>query len=95
MELFTLPLQILFFGGVLAAMAMILYRLVYGPHIVDRLICVDALVLLIICLIAGFKIVVQTRWFFDAILALAIIGFISTVAFAKYLESGGLIEHDD
>lgn len=95
MELFTLPLQILFFAGVLVSTAMVLYRLIFGPNIVDRLICVDALVLLVICLIAGFMLVVETRWFFDVILALAIVGFVGTVAFTKYLESGGLIDHDD
>lgn len=91
----TLPLQILFFAGVLTATGLVLYRLIYGPGIIDRLICVDALVLLVICLIAGVMIVVDTRWFFDAVLALAIVGFVGTVAFAKYLESGGLIDHDD
>lgn len=95
MELFTLPLQVAFFAGVLIATGVVLYRLIFGPQLVDRLICVDALVLLIICLIAGFTLVVQTRWFYDAILALSIVGFVSTVAFVKYLESGGLIDSDD
>lgn len=95
MEHFTLILQIIFFSGVLISTAAVLYRLVFGPHLVDRLICVDALVLLLICLIAGFTLVVETRWFYDAILALSIVGFIGTVAFVKYLESGGVIDTDD
>lgn len=80
------------FGALLVSLAFVVYRTVRGPHVLDRLLTLDVIALIIICLIVVWELAVGTTYFFDAVLVLVIIGFISTVAIAKYLEHGDLIE---
>ncbi len=70
----------------------LMYRIVKGPHILDRVMCLDGVGLVVVSLIAIINITLNTRMFFDVILVIAIIGFISTVALTKYLESGDIIQ---
>lgn len=92
MESFTLELQIFFYAVLAISLVPMVYRIIRGPHVLDRIMCIDPIALIIICIIAVWKITVGTAFFFDAVLVLAIVGFISTAALAKYLENGDLIE---
>jgi multicomponent K+:H+ antiporter subunit F len=92
MELFTPTISLVFYSGLLLALGMMLYRLVRGPHVLDRILCVDAIALITICLIVVWEVEVKTRYLFDSVLVLAVLGFLTTVALTKYLERGDIID---
>ncbi|MBI1291064.1 K+/H+ antiporter subunit F [bacterium] len=88
----SIPLQIIFFGILGISLLMLTYRVLIGPHVLDRVMVLDFLALIVICLVAAWELALGTNDFFDAILILTIIGFVTTVALAKYLESGRVVE---
>lgn len=92
MELLPFPFPHIFFTGLLIALTMLLYRVVRGPHVLDRIMAADSITLVIICLMGIWQLTVGTSFFFDAILALSVVGFIGTIALTKYLEHGGLFD---
>lgn len=80
------------FAAVIAAMLMNLYRLVAGPHPEDRVLALDTLYINAIALILLFSIQVGDRIYFEAALLIAMMGFVGTIALAKYLGRGTLME---
>ena len=64
-----------------------LYRLVDGPTAADRLLAVEITMLLALGLIAVFT-VKYAQELFPAVVVLALIGVVSSVAVAKYLING-------
>lgn len=72
----------------------LIYRVIKGPSIPDRVIALDALGINLIAVIALMSILLDTYAFLEVILLLGILAFIGTVAMAKYLEKGVIIEHD-
>ena len=66
-----------------------LYRLVGGPTDADRLLAVETTVLLALGLIAVFTVKYAPE-LFPAVLVLALIGVVSSVAISKYLINGRL-----
>jgi multisubunit Na+/H+ antiporter MnhF subunit len=92
MEAFNPVLQVIFFVVLGLSLVPMMYRVIKGPHVLDRVMCIDAITLVVICLIAVWKIAIGTTYFFDAVLVLTIVGFVTTVALAKYLENGDLVE---
>ncbi|MBM7699540.1 Na(+)/H(+) antiporter subunit F1 [Kurthia huakuii] len=77
------------------AMLGIVYRLVKGPTAPDRVIALDAIGVAIIALVGLFSIFVETSFYIEIILLLAILSFIGTIAFAKFLEKGEIIDRDN
>lgn len=75
-----------------ASMALSFYRLVRGPSIPDRVVGADAVVTNLMGLIVLFAIETSRPVFFVAVLVLAILGFVGTVAYAKFIERGSIIE---
>ncbi|MDZ5782915.1 Na(+)/H(+) antiporter subunit F1 [Marinococcus luteus] len=71
-----------------------LYRVFKGPSMPDRVIALDVIGIQLISLTALFCIILNTTAFIEVMLLLAILAFIGTVAFAKYIEKGVVIEHD-
>ncbi|MGE7763951.1 Na(+)/H(+) antiporter subunit F1 [Peribacillus sp. NPDC096540] len=71
-----------------------LYRLIKGPSVPDRVIALDAMGINLIAIVALSSIVMDTSAYLEAILLLGILSFIGTVAFAKFLEKGEIIEND-
>jgi multisubunit Na+/H+ antiporter MnhF subunit len=65
-----------------------LYRIVVGPTIADRVVGLDALTLVIVVILGAYSYVQESPFFLDAALVMAIIGFIGTIAIARYLEEG-------
>jgi multicomponent K+:H+ antiporter subunit F len=74
------------------AMLLNLYRLYLGPDTVDRILALDTLVINAIALIMLAGILLDTTMYFEAALLFAMVGFLSTVAFCKYLLRGDVIE---
>ncbi|BDH62721.1 monovalent cation/H+ antiporter subunit F [Ureibacillus massiliensis 4400831 = CIP 108448 = CCUG 49529] len=77
------------------SMVALLYRVVKGPTPSDRVIALDSLGITLICLVALFTILVETSFFLEIILLLAILSFIGTIAFSKFIEKGDIITRDD
>lgn len=67
------------------AMIIVLARLIKGPQIVDRVIALDLLITIGVGFIALFSIIINNYNFLDVAMILALIAFLSTVAFAYYL----------
>lgn len=63
-------------------------RLALGPSLPDRVVALDMIGVLTVGFIIVFAIVVDQPVFIDAAIVLALIGFIGTVAFARYVEKG-------
>lgn len=70
------------------------YRLIKGPTAPDRIIALDAIGVAIIALVGLFSIYVKTSYYIDIALLLAILSFIGTTAFSKFLEKGDIIDRD-
>ena len=66
-----------------------LYRLVSGPTLPDRIVAVDMLSFLVVAYIAVLVVATRNVAFLDAASALALITFVSTVAFARHIERWG------
>ncbi|MBA4298953.1 multicomponent Na+:H+ antiporter subunit F [Algoriphagus alkaliphilus] len=65
---------------------LIFYRFLKGPSISDRVIALDLLITTGIGIIAVYSIIVNQSTFLDIAMILALIAFLSTVAFSYYLE---------
>lgn len=77
------------------AMIPVVFRMVKGPTASDRVVALDSLGVSLISLIALFSIFVKTVFFLEIILLLAILSFIGTVAFSKFIEKGDIIKRDN
>ena len=75
-----------------AAMACYVYRLLVGPRAQDRVLCLDALYVTAMLLVLTFGIRTGSTLYFEAALVIALLGFVSTVAMAKFLMRGEVIE---
>ncbi len=75
-----------------AAMVMTLYRLVIGPRAQDRVLSLDAMYVVAMLLLVTFGMRTATLIFFEVALLIALLGFVSTVALAKFLMRGEVIE---
>ena len=74
------------------SMLLCLYRLIIGPSIVDRLLALDTLFLNATCLVVVLGIFWSTTSFFQGALLVAMLGFVSTAALARYFTSGHVID---
>jgi len=74
------------------ALLLNLWRLLVGPHIVDRILALDTMYINSIALILLYGMYNRTGLYFEAALLIAMLGFVSSVAFAKYLLRGDIIE---
>lgn len=74
------------------ALVLNLWRLIIGPHVIDRILALDTMYINSIALILIYGIYNRTPLYFEAALLIAMLGFVSSVAFAKYLLRGDIIE---
>ncbi len=75
-------------AALFAAGFMSLYRIVIGPRAADRVVALDVLATVFIGVICLLCIVWGNSWYFDAVWILTLVGFIGSVAIARYLERG-------
>jgi multicomponent Na+:H+ antiporter subunit F len=71
----------------------ITYRLVMGPSAPDRIQALDALGINLIAGVAIFSVFLRSVAFFEVILLIGILSFIATIALARFIERGVVIEH--
>lgn len=69
-----------------------LYRVVFAPGVGDRILALDTMTINMIALIALFGILHNTTMYFEIMMLFAMVGFVSTVAYAKFLLRGDVIE---
>ena len=72
-----------------------LYRLLAGPSIPDRIAALDMIGILLLAMIAVIGMLLRTTAYFDIILLIGILAFIGTIAFARYIERGYVLESGD
>lgn len=75
-----------------ASILLNLFRLWRGPTSTDRILAVDTLTINAIAMIVLFGIAYATSTYFEAALLLAMVGFVGTVAYCKFLLRGDIVE---
>ncbi len=80
------------YGALIVSFALTVFRLLRGPTPADRVVALDMLALLGIGFIGVFSISTGEYAFLDVAIALALVGFLATVAFARYVYRGALEE---
>lgn len=71
------------------ALLFALIRIIRGPTLADRILGLDTLTMLGLAIIAVFAVRTGLYLYVDIAVALALVGFVSTAAFARYLLSRG------
>lgn len=69
------------------ALLLVVVRMVLGPTLPDRVMALDLLVAVGIGFIAAFSLASGHAAYLDIAVALGLVGFLSTVAFARYIET--------
>ncbi len=69
-----------------------LWRLVRGPDSADRILALDTMVINVIALLVIYGIARDTAIYFEAAMLIAMVGFVSTVAYCRFLLRGDIIE---
>jgi multicomponent K+:H+ antiporter subunit F len=75
-------------GCVSVALLLTLWRLARGPGVCDRILALDLLSMLVAALLIVLGIATRTGSAFDAALVVALLGFVGTVALARFAERG-------
>jgi multicomponent K+:H+ antiporter subunit F len=81
-------------GFVIIALALVLnlWRLLQGPTRGDRILALDTMMINAIALIVLYGIYESSTFYFEASLLLAMVGFVGTVAYTKFLLRGDIVE---
>lgn len=74
------------------AVALCTWRLIRGPQSIDRVLAIDTLYINTVALVILLGMRLQTALLFEAALIVAMLGFVSTVAMARYITRGDVIE---
>lgn len=79
-------------GAVVLAMALTAWRLLAGPTPTDRVLAVDTLYVNTVALVILLGLQLRSDLLFEAALLIALLGFVSTVAMARFVARGDVIE---
>jgi len=74
------------------AMLLCVWRLLRGPEATDRVLALDTMYVNVVALVVLLGIRQGSDLFFEAALLIALLGFAGTVALARYLSRGDIIE---
>jgi multicomponent Na+:H+ antiporter subunit F len=77
------------FATMSLAFFVLLYRIAFGPTIPDRILALDMMFIIAIGFIAIFGIFVRYYIYVDIAIALGLVGFLSTVALARFVLARG------
>ncbi|MFB6159645.1 MAG: monovalent cation/H+ antiporter complex subunit F [Haloferacaceae archaeon] len=89
------PLTAVLAGGIALAAVMSLfvgYRVVRGPTTPDRVVALDTIGTNVVAIAVLYAMLTAQPFFVDVGLVLAIIGFITTIAVARYVTEGDIVE---
>lgn len=84
----------LFFAAGCYALALLLdlWRIAVGPDEADRILALDTMVINVIALLVLYGVWRGTAIYFEAAMLFAMVGFVSTVAYCRFLLRGDIIE---
>ena len=86
-----LEIAVLVSSGLLViSVFLILARLVMGPSLPDRVVALDMMTVSIVAICGLASVYFNTAAFLDVALALALVGFLATVALARFAERARL-----
>jgi len=68
-----------------------LYRIIKGPTIHDRILALDSIAYIIIGIVAILSVHLNSHAYFETILLIGILAFLSTIALSRYMERGVVI----
>jgi multicomponent Na+:H+ antiporter subunit F len=71
---------------ILLGLAVAFIRLAIGPSLADRVVALDMMTISIIAFCGVFAVLVDDPSFLDVAIVLALVGFLATVALARYTE---------
>ncbi|MCO4096116.1 Na(+)/H(+) antiporter subunit F1 [Macrococcoides canis] len=74
------------------AIAVVMIRIVKGPSLPDRVIAFDSISAMLMSFVGVLSIVMKTTYFFEAILIIGVVSFISTIATSRFIERGVIFE---
>jgi multicomponent Na+:H+ antiporter subunit F len=74
------------FAMLSAALVLAFVRLAKGPTIADRVVALDLIAIISVGMILVYDASIGLGVFLDAAIVLALVGFVGTIAFAKYFE---------
>lgn len=77
------------------SMLAMLVRVILGPSLADRVVALDAMGIQLMAIVVLFSIFLGTTYMIVAILLIGILAFLGTAVFAKYMDKGKVIEHDN
>lgn len=80
------------FVVVVLSQILAMVRVAVGPSVGDRILALDTMVVNAIALIVLLGIAQGTQVYFEASLIIAMLGFVSTVALARFILRGDIIE---
>ncbi|PZX12929.1 multisubunit potassium/proton antiporter PhaF subunit [Palleronia aestuarii] len=80
------------FGAIGLAQVLAMVRLILGPEIGDRILALDTMVINAIALIVLVGFYWGTQVYFESAIIIAMLGFVSTVALARFVLRGDIIE---
>ncbi|MCT4578600.1 MULTISPECIES: K+/H+ antiporter subunit F [Donghicola] len=69
-----------------------LYRVIFAPGVGDRVLALDTMVINAIAILVLQGIQQGTEIFFEAAMVVAMLGFVGTVAYARFMLRGNIIE---
>jgi multicomponent K+:H+ antiporter subunit F len=75
-----------------AALLLCAWRLLRGPELPDRVLALDTMYVNIVALVVLLGLRQGSKLFFEAAMLIALLGFVATVALARYLTRGDVIE---
>lgn len=68
--------------------ALTLLRLAMGPSMTDRIVAIDLFTVFVMGILLLYGVATGFRYVLNAVTVMALISFIGTVSFARYLEKG-------
>lgn len=74
------------------ALLVTLWRIIRGPDAADRILALDTMVVNVLALLVLYGIARGTAVYFEAAMIVAMVGFVSTVAYCRFLLRGDIIE---
>ncbi|MBZ0122675.1 MAG: K+/H+ antiporter subunit F [Roseovarius sp.] len=80
------------FTAVGLSLVLAMWRLLIGPDAGDRVLALDTIAINSVALIVLYGIYGQTQIYFEAALLIAMLGFVSTVAYARFVLRRDVIE---
>jgi multicomponent K+:H+ antiporter subunit F len=80
------------FGCFTVALLMDLVRIVRGPDSADRILALDTMVINVIALLVLYGVWRGTAVYFETAMLVAMVGFVSTVSYCRFILRGDIIE---